>query len=232
MSTGINLGFKCTSDRGAFLALSPPAVSKHIQSKKHIIDYIRANFDEWVEFANTTLGLGLKDDEILFVWGTTKTNQWAVTAFRGEQHQAEGSFAVNLGSLGEASVMVSTSTETLPSRYYRTGPSRHAVPRAEALRLPGSDGGGASPSLAREKQDQTIFVNYYKMKKRRLWMGLSLRAAGARSHDDESDPEDDPHPGSHSCVVDESGFDALCGGQGKRVRVFIARYANVQVHVD
>ena len=65
-------------------------------------------------------------------------------------------------------------------------------------------------------------------------MGLSLRAAGARSHDDESDPEDDPHPGSHSCVVDESGFDALSGGygQGKRVRVFITRYANVQVHVD
>ncbi|KAI1785149.1 hypothetical protein LXA43DRAFT_900376 [Ganoderma leucocontextum] len=178
-SAGINFGFKSTSDRGAFLVLSPPAVSRQILSKTHIINYMRANFDHWFEFANTTIGLGLRDEEILFVSGTTKTNRWAVAAFRGESRKTEGSFTANLGSLGEASLSMSVSNETLPSRYYRAGPSRHA---SGAMLLPSvqPDGSEASPSpsLLPEQRDQCIFMNYYRMK-RRFWKPLPMRAAGA-----------------------------------------------------
>lgn len=83
----------------------------------------------------------------------------------------------------------------------------------------------ASSSLPSERRDQTIFLNYYKMK-RRFWKGIPMRAAadGAGLHDYEWDAEDDPDRGSLSYIVDDTEFDIQNEGypKAKKVRVLPA----------
>lgn len=178
----------------------------------HIINYMRANFDHWFEFANTTIGLGLRDEEILFVSGTMKTSRWAVAAFRGESRKAEGSFTANLASFGEATVSMSVSSETPPLRYYRTGPSQQtsvsARPAIQAL--------SSSPTPLLERRDQCIFMNYYRMK-RRFWKPMPMQAAGDAHDCSGPSSEDSSEPESHFIVVDES--DRLNEERGKAQQV-------------
>ena len=204
VSAGIKFSFKSTSDRGAFLVLPPLAISKLLLCKARIINYMRANFAHWVEFENTTVGNGLREEEILFVSGTTKTNQWAVVAFCNESQKVEGSCSVNLGSLGEASVSMSVSREKPRMEDYRIGPSRRTA--ASGRPAADSDTGSPSPSPSPEPRDQCIFIHYYKMKRRFKWMPMRIEAAGAADRgpgcNDGSDPESD------FMVVDDFGFSA------------------------
>ncbi|PIL35942.1 hypothetical protein GSI_01602 [Ganoderma sinense ZZ0214-1] len=173
-SAGAHFGFECSTDAGAFLLLAPPAVSKQIQSKKHIADYMRKNFPQWSELANSHFGLGLKDEEIVFVSGTTKTSKWAVAAFHGEYRRKEGSITADFGSLMGIEISVSISDEMLPSSYYRTGPARE--PALSPL-LPDTN----EPVLSappQERCDQCIFLHYYKMKRRLGWKSTPMQAAG------------------------------------------------------
>ena len=64
--------------------LAPPGIAEDIESKRHIVNYMRENFDHWLEFANASnsWGLDLSEQEILFVCGTLKTTHWAVAAFQ------------------------------------------------------------------------------------------------------------------------------------------------------
>ena len=213
---GINFTFKSTLDCGTFLVLSPPAVSRQILSKQHIVNYMRWNFNRWLEFANATMGLGLHDEEIIFVSGTMKTNQWAVTAFRGECQTIEGSFTTNLGSLVEASILISVLNETLPTRYYRAGPSRRTYSTTIlSNNLPNGEG-SSPPSLPPEQCDQCIFMNYYRMK-RRFWKPLLMQAASTPFQDHGWGPEDGSDPGSPLDVVDETDMSTEECGQANQV---------------
>ncbi|KAI1795444.1 hypothetical protein LXA43DRAFT_882015 [Ganoderma leucocontextum] len=75
------------AEDAAFVALSPPGYAEDIKSRLFIYDYMRKNMDSWLELANGQRGLGLDDEDIVFVCGTVKTTHWAVAAFQGE---AEG----------------------------------------------------------------------------------------------------------------------------------------------
>ena len=162
------------------------------------------------------MGLGLRDEEIIFVSGTTKTNRWAVTAFRGECQTIEGSFTANLGSLAEASVSISVSNETLPARYYRAGPSRHTCSATILPNNPPNGEGSSPPSLPPEQRDQCIFMNYYRMK-RRFWKPLPMQAAGTPFQDRGRGPEDGSDPGSPLDVVDETDMSTEERGQANQV---------------
>lgn len=201
VSAGIHFSFKSTSDRGAFLALSPPAISRQLLSKLHIAKYMRENFDSWFEFANATLGLGLKEEDIFFVSGTTKTSQWAVTAFSGQSRTVEGSFSANLGSVAEARISISASNTTLRPPYYGpTGPSRPTSGDMLLLGVQPDTQASPSPSSAPERRDQCIFMNYYKMKRRFLKPFPMLAAA---HHPSEPGSDGALDPESPLIVVNE-----------------------------
>ncbi len=144
----------------------------------------------------------------------------------------EGSFTANLGSLGQASVSVSVSSEMPPLKYYRTGPTSRSMRLPDAWepddQAPLSE--STSLSQAPEPRDQCVFMNYYKVK-RRFWKPLRIRAA-ATGHDG-SGPgsEDGSDPESSFVVVDDSS-DRLIEEcvQAKRVRILIHQMHGA--HID
>ena len=77
------LHFTCTSISGGILLLKNPATRTVAQSKFVIVRYIKAHFESWLEFANQTRGIGLQDEDLLFVSGTTMASEWATIA-RGD----------------------------------------------------------------------------------------------------------------------------------------------------
>ncbi|KAI0323503.1 hypothetical protein GY45DRAFT_1349778 [Cubamyces sp. BRFM 1775] len=153
---GINIEFECTEDAGALLVLAPSGRTQNILSKKRIVDYMHANLDRWLEFANDRLGIGLKENQIILVSGTTKTNVWAVAAFAGKTRSKTGSIAGNLGSIGAVDFTLAISDAQLSMSHYRAGPTgRMSMIRADR------------PEAALDPEyDQCIFIHYYKRKRR------------------------------------------------------------------
>ncbi|KAI1795614.1 hypothetical protein LXA43DRAFT_881508 [Ganoderma leucocontextum] len=211
-SAGAHFGFECSTDAGAFLLLAPPAVCRQIQSKKHIADYMRRSFPQWSELANSRFGLGLKDEEIVYVSGTIKTTKWALAAFHGEYRRKEGSITADFGSLMGIDISVSISDEMLSSSYYRTGPAREPGPSSAAL-VPSGEPVLSAPQ---ERCDQCIFLHYYKMKRRLGWKPTPIQAAGGPHELPPPDPDDgdDALPASYDndegAPICDEAFDKVC----------------------
>ncbi|KAI0659505.1 hypothetical protein C8Q70DRAFT_1044986 [Cubamyces menziesii] len=150
--------FECTEDAGALLVLGP----------KRIIDYMHANLDRWLEFANDRLGIGLKENQIILVSGTTKTNVWAVAAFAGKRRSKSGSIAGNLGSVGAVDFSLAIYDAQLSTSHHRAGPSAR-MPVIHA------DRPEATPD---NEYDQCIFIHYYKAKRKRRFIPFFMQAGG------------------------------------------------------
>lgn len=142
-SAGANISFRCASDAGALLINGPAAYSREIKTRKHIETYMREHFPSWVEFSDH-LGLDLRDEDLYFVYGTTKTSQWAVTAFKGDYKQKSGTISATLGSVAGAGAELSfsISNQTMPSCWHRVRPNhrRDTTPilRNRSASLPAS----------------------------------------------------------------------------------------------
>ncbi|KAI0350495.1 WD40 repeat-like protein [Trametes cingulata] len=135
-SPSANISFKCTDDSGALLWLSPHGEETFIESRRHIITHLRANIDKWERYANETLGLELKQEDIYFVCGVTKTCRWAVAAFQDSQYDAQGSIACDFGAVG-ANISFSISNTSAPGGWYRAGPPQTRMhPLAPTLSAP------------------------------------------------------------------------------------------------
>ena len=181
MSGGAGLSFEFTHDTGAILLLRGPADWTHLDCDRYIKLYIERNIGSWVEFANVRLGMELAEEELIFVSGFTKTTAWAEAAFsdgqsRGEIHITGESLIPS--SAGEFRVTLSRSTTSSISS--RHGPSTRFQTEVD-------------PDTSR---DQSVFLNYYKIKTRRFRAPKVLRAAagtqdyhGEDSNDSQSDPE-------------------------------------------
>ena len=151
--------------------LAPPGIAEDIESKRHIVNYMRENFHHWLEFANASnsWGLDLNEQEILFVCGTLKTTHWAVAAFQGNVFRSkEGYVAGDFGPTASAGFSVKISNEFLPANHYRTGPPRRESWADPTRRI--SYPGYPNPSdTAFQGPSQCLFIHYYKMK-RRFWV--------------------------------------------------------------
>lgn len=121
---GGNVKFQCTQDKGALLLLSPRGEETFIESKRHIVTYMREHLDSWEDLANSVLGLELLREDIFFVCGVTKTSRWGVAAFSGTQRNAQGTVSCDFGALGSASMNISVAQTSLPGSWYRSGPPR------------------------------------------------------------------------------------------------------------
>lgn len=138
------------------LFLGPSGRTQDLLSKKLIVDYTEAHFDRWVEFANNRLQLGLKEDQIVFVSGTTKTSRWGVAAFSGSAREKKGTISCNLGSLATIDFSMSISDAQLSTSHYRAGPTLQPAT-------------GVCPEASPQEQyDQCVFIHYYKRKHRRI----------------------------------------------------------------
>lgn len=165
---------------------------------------MRKNFPQWSELANSRFGLGLKDEEIVYVSGTTKTTKWAVAAFHGEYRRKEGSITADFGALAGIDISVSISDEMLPSSYYRTGPAREPAPGSLVPANSNKNEPVLSASTPQERCDQCIFLHYYKMKRRLGWKPTPIQAAGGPH---ELPP---PNPDGGDDMVPASDDDAEC----------------------
>ena len=198
-SAGGSFSFKCTDNQGALLMFSPAAYSTEIKSKRHIVNYMREHFTSWVQFAEK-YGLDIKEHEILFVCGTTKTARWAVTAFKGNYKKKEGVISADIGSAGELSMSVSISNQSLPQTHRKVGPSRPVPANVPLLTAPDSGESSAETAgAAEEPTDQSIFIHYYHMKRRIGWFRTFKAAAG---------PHELPPPGP-----DEEDLSELAEGE-------------------
>ncbi|KAI0743147.1 WD40 repeat-like protein [Daedaleopsis nitida] len=183
-SAGGNFSFKCSADTGGFLMYHPTSYSCDIESKRHVVNYIREHFDNWLEFANNKWGQDLKEEEIRFVCGTTKTSKWAVAAFHGQFKKKQGSISADLSSVAGLNVSVSISDEVLPQSYYNNGPRRRPA-SSIASTIISPDQSQTSLDVE-EKADQCIFIHYYKSKRKFLGFRMLKAAAG---------PDELPPPG-------------------------------------
>ena len=147
-------------------------MSKQILSRQRIIEYMQKHFASWLELANHKFGAGLKEDELLFVSGTTKTTKWAVAAFHGQFRSKQGSVSADFGGTAGIDFSVSISSETLPTSYCRTGPAR------STLSAIGLSSESQTSQLSAEKRDQCIFIHFYKMKRRWVGRPFPMHAAG------------------------------------------------------
>ncbi|KAI0696228.1 WD40-repeat-containing domain protein [Cerioporus squamosus] len=198
-SAGGSFSFQCGADAGAFLMFSPKCYSEDIESKRHIVNYVRENFPHWVDFADK-FGLELKQEDLFFVSGTTKTEQWA---YKKKQGMVTADFSSAVG----LNLSVSISNQSLPQSYYGTGPRR----RARSSPTPAIAGASASPdeSSSQEPIDQCIFMHYYKMKRRMIWKSVPIKAAAGPDELPSPDPEDgglDPVAADDDSGSDEEGF--------------------------
>ncbi|KAM5536984.1 hypothetical protein V8D89_009313 [Ganoderma adspersum] len=160
--------FQTTSDAGAMVMLRPPAIAEDIESRRFVANYMRDNFDSWLEFANASDswgGLDLRPEDVVFVCGTLKTTRWALAAFQGSVfRKKDGVVSGRLDSHptgsgpGEVQFSVQIDGQPLPASHLRVG------------RVTSSYKG----------PDQCLFIHYYKMKRRLL--GREPVQAGAGPH--------------------------------------------------
>ena len=189
-SGGGSFSFKCGADAGAFLMFSPKGYSMDIESKRHVVNYMRANFAHWVDFADK-YGLGLKEEELMFVCGTTKTSRWAVAAFHGQYKKKQGMVTADFSSAAGLNLSVSISNQSLPQSYYGDGPRRRPRPSASPAIVSASE--TSDQSHPEEPADQCIFIHYYKMK-RRLWGSLKMIAGAGPDELPSPDPDNSFEP--------------------------------------
>ncbi|KAI0633109.1 hypothetical protein C8Q77DRAFT_1040359, partial [Trametes polyzona] len=163
VSGGINFNFECMDEAGALLVMSAPGRTTDILSRRRIINYMTAHFDSWLEFANHHLGLELREDQIIFVSGTMKTNRWGVAAFRGTRSEKRGSIVGNFGPLVTADFSFSMSDTQLSHSHYRFGPTDRQGPVGSAV--------------ACNQYDQCVFIHYYKRKRKWSILPIIVKAA-------------------------------------------------------
>ncbi|RDX44532.1 hypothetical protein OH76DRAFT_1486975 [Lentinus brumalis] len=175
------LRYQCTQTSGALLLLKEHAHKWLLDCDRPIKAYMCTHIEQWHQFATLRLGIDVKQEDIIFVSGCTKTSVWAEAAFHGTSSQGElvvsggwpmpavaGEFRVSLSRSADASV------------FSRIGPSHRVKKEKDTDNL----GAEAAPA------DQCIFLNYHKAKQRRRWRPPKVMMAAAGPHNPGSGSDD------------------------------------------
>ena len=149
--------------------LQQSAHKTYIDCRMHIQKYILAHISSWLEFANGLLGIGLEEKDVIFISGHTKTPMWAEAAF--DQCSSGGELVITGGC-----AVPSVSGEFRVSMSHCQAAIIHAR-EGPADRVTAWKGGAGSV----DKYDQSIFINYYKVKRSRF-RGVKVIRAAAGPH--------------------------------------------------
>ncbi|KAI9060353.1 hypothetical protein FKP32DRAFT_1047338 [Trametes sanguinea] len=201
-SGNIGFSFLCRDDAGAILSFQPAAMSHEVLAEGTIKNYISANFDSWYKFATEERGFPLREQDLRFVIGTTKSIRWAVAAFRRRFRNMKGALTGVVGiTPGAANMSFTFSDQTHPSIHCRRGPPTRTNPQPshpERLRTEGSQG------ELLETYDQCLFVHSVKAKRRLLPRFLK---AGAGPHELPRQDDDPPSEQVLSSVGGDSDYE-------------------------
>ncbi|KAI0673280.1 hypothetical protein C8Q78DRAFT_1077546 [Trametes maxima] len=229
--------FNCERPTGALLALSDTH-EQRIESRLRIARFMLAEHARWLSFANDTLGLDLKPEDIVFVSAATTTPRWAVAAYEHNDNLEGGSFTFDYRahSTDPLATRLAFSNSAIPRTWWRCMPAEPSVggdiaagPRRVQTDVctsqpyePVSDGGGttttpphvnfsgpSSTAPAPSRYDQCVFIRFLKIKRRYF---LPSRIVAAAGPDDLPGPENDSAGGR---VVPVEG--AGNGGEGDGV---------------
>lgn len=186
------LQYRCSEEFGALLMLKQSANKTYLECRMHIQQYVRAHISKWCSFANDEFGIGLEEQDLIFVSGHTKTSVWGAAAFQHSSASAElrigggcfvpsvsGEFNVSMSRCSDASVFSRCGPRDLVSTWNDDTP----------MRIP--------------KYQQCIFVNYYKMKSRRWPLRPAVIQAAAGPHElpDDGDDDDSASTDSWGAIV-------------------------------
>lgn len=195
------------------LVLRDSADKHKLMASRTVQRYIAHNHASWVHFANDVLGFSIKPEDIIFVRGTIKTSAWTVAAvYENKERSHQVSLQAQAGSLAEAGFHLSSSFASLSSIEHRSGPRRTRdgllirgstpyisldTPIADVEKMLMASTDTLVPG---RKKDQTVFLSYFKVKPRRLWLGKKV-VAHAGYH--ELPPGDDPSHSPDVTIVDQ-----------------------------
>ncbi|KAI0641267.1 WD40 repeat-like protein [Trametes meyenii] len=149
---------------------------------------MRKHFDQWLNFANEDCEMILGQEQIYFVHGVVKTSRWVCAAFQGSRSNKDVSLNAQIPNIGSLKMSMSFNKEDAPQVDYNYGPPTSKISEPNKPEC--------EPTEATRKQDQCIFFNYYKAKKR-LWLGPKVMEAAAGPHelppgDREGESSNDP----------------------------------------
>ncbi|KAI0707099.1 hypothetical protein C8Q76DRAFT_817206 [Earliella scabrosa] len=167
---GASWEFECDRAAGAFLLLKGHGHRTNLDCGLHIKNYISDNLANWYTFANDTLGIGLRDEEIVFVSGFTKTAVWAAASFSHDSVdkavKLSGSCSLPGAASGSVQLAVQMSDSHGVAIDTRVGPPELA---SQWEQLSPEQLTGA---------DQCIFLEYYRMRRRLVFLKTIVAAAG------------------------------------------------------
>ena len=167
---GASWEFECDRAAGAFLLLKGHGHRTNLDCGLHIKNYISDNLADWCTFANDTLGIGLRDEEIVFVSGFTKTAVWAAASFSHDSVDKAVKLSGSCSLPGAASGSVQLAVQMSDS---------HGV--AIDTRVGPPDLASQWEQLSPEQlagADQCIFLEYYRMRRRLVFLKTIVAAAG------------------------------------------------------
>ena len=218
---GGGLKFTCQRERGAFLFVRPAADSYQMHQSKSFSHYMMTQIDEWYHFATDRLDLDLAREDIIFVSGTVKTEDWGLGAFTHQGSGGEISFQASVGPFAQGSFNFNRAHMVTSGAEWRTKPLERAPsvlssPIA-AIAAPPEASTASSSSLASAsslslqriqsggKKDQSVFLHYYKLKTR-WWRNKVIHAAAG--------PNDPGHTSDDEDLEEGSSLDMASGGAG------------------
>ncbi|KAH9943034.1 WD40 repeat-like protein [Epithele typhae] len=194
---GAGLKFRCSNEQGAFIFVDAPPVRTQLHPSKRFARYLLTNIDKWYQFATSEhVDIDLKPQDLTFISGFIKTNDWGLGAFVYRGQSGEVSFQAQMPFI-TGSLSVSASSDRGPYAETRIKPrnentsSAPPTPNLVADAAPaGPSSIGASPSTSSNPNglsDQAIFLHYWRVK-RRIW--VYKQAWKAAAGPDEREPHD------------------------------------------
>ena len=195
-SAGAQFNFLSNSNQGAVLINSPAAYTRTLKATMRIKKYILANIQSWVDLADK-FSLGLQDHDIYFVYGTTKTKSWAVSAFNGRVYRNKlGGVRVKVGpnDIDELSFQMNICGISIPSRVgkgtckfansspisYTHSSGTTTLLLTQSASIEDTSTGSGSGGSNSPEGNQCIFLNYMKTKQRPHVPGKEIEGARGR----------------------------------------------------
>ena len=169
---GAGMEFQCSSEQGAFVFMNVAAEKTIMRTSLKLAHFIRNNIGEWRKYVRDSHHLEIAEDQIIFVSGTIKTQDWGLGAFTGQENGGAVSYLAQVpfcqGAFSRhAHNGLGTNVQT------RTKPllSNATMVARPDLSIKGAGGttssqGYSGLQAAEVKRDQTLFFHYYRVKNR------------------------------------------------------------------
>ena len=163
-SEGDVVEIQCHSPPTACAVIRPPLLREVLTQKKFIKDYMRENFESWVDFAKMA-DAAVGSEEVLFVSETLKVTRWALLLLNTTGQRLYGNL-----DLDWERPFPFDGTE-IPAGHSRYGPTTTwtGEPISRRPRTPEPD-----------DADQCLFIHYFKMRRRPL-THVNIHAAAGPS---------------------------------------------------